>query len=463
MVKQGICTDNNGTQPVFSGAASQLSCLQGIVDRCGSQLTFGRSDLGGETVSSLTAAFDSGHCDAFTNDPTREQAACMRAGNMDDCVANLLISEGANQQNATSTVVLDSNCNPARPDENHSLCNDGGIGVVYWPSPISLIWNAKADLNDGVRIVRFPLDPHFPEGFYLWKASNDFPLLVFDPSHSGQITKASQLFGNYTFGKQWINGYAALASLDANGDGKLSGDELSSLGLWFNSNRNGVSEPGEVRSLAELAVDEIYVTPSNRDQRSHDLYAAKGYAVQVSQDRSVGGSVDWYSKAYESEMGAIAALQELALSLSKDGPSSKVDRAETVRRQAKSSIDGAWFWTAGGTKLSSPKGVLTFKQIGEQITGRTYIEVPLKRNSAGFRSRVIASPFTGTIVTMADGAKKLHFEMEQAGAPETVSDAVVSADGRSLEGFSRSSVSSRKENSKLASLSYSWSAKRWHN
>ncbi len=48
----------------------------------------------------------------------------------------------------------------------------------------------------------------------------------------------------------WENGYQALAALDNNGDGQLTGNELDGLSLWHDINANGVSEPGEVSRLA---------------------------------------------------------------------------------------------------------------------------------------------------------------------------------------------------------------------
>jgi hypothetical protein len=78
--------------------------------------------------------------------------------------------------------------------------------------------------------------------------------LVFDPNGSGQITSGLQLIGARTFWVFWSDGYAALASLDDNGDGWLEGDELAGLALWRDGNGNAVSEPGEVRSIQEHGI-----------------------------------------------------------------------------------------------------------------------------------------------------------------------------------------------------------------
>ena len=81
--------------------------------------------------------------------------------------------------------------------------------------------------------------------------------LVFDPSGQGQITSALQMFGNVTFWIFWRDGYAALRSLDDDHDGALRGPELRGIALWQDLNGNGVSDPGEVRSVAEWGITTI--------------------------------------------------------------------------------------------------------------------------------------------------------------------------------------------------------------
>ena len=81
--------------------------------------------------------------------------------------------------------------------------------------------------------------------------------LVFDGKQSGQITSGLQMFGSVTFWIFWRDGYQALGSLDANGDDKLTGDELAGLALWHDADGDGVSDPGEVRPIAEHGIDQL--------------------------------------------------------------------------------------------------------------------------------------------------------------------------------------------------------------
>ena len=81
--------------------------------------------------------------------------------------------------------------------------------------------------------------------------------LVFDPDKTGRVNSALQMFGNVTFWIFWPDGYEALSALDDNGDGTLSGSELSGLAVWNDRNGNGVSEPGEVIPVEALGIQSI--------------------------------------------------------------------------------------------------------------------------------------------------------------------------------------------------------------
>jgi hypothetical protein len=62
------------------------------------------------------------------------------------------------------------------------------------------------------------------------------------------------MFGNVTFWCFWENGYAALRSLDDNGDGQLTAKELNHLALWHDVDGNGRVDPGEVQPLTAYGI-----------------------------------------------------------------------------------------------------------------------------------------------------------------------------------------------------------------
>lgn len=101
--------------------------------------------------------------------------------------------------------------------------------------------------------VAFPLRGWGPADRWPW-VKPDTALLVWNPSRSGRIVSGAQLFGSYTWELFWKTGYDALAVLDVNKDGQLSGGELDGLAAWRDANGNGISDPGEVQSLRDLGV-----------------------------------------------------------------------------------------------------------------------------------------------------------------------------------------------------------------
>lgn len=78
--------------------------------------------------------------------------------------------------------------------------------------------------------------------------------LVSDLKFDGKIDSGRQLFGNVTFWMFWTNGYAALAALDDDRDGILTGKELAGLALWRDANGDGVADPGEVKPLSAYGI-----------------------------------------------------------------------------------------------------------------------------------------------------------------------------------------------------------------
>lgn len=112
------------------------------------------------------------------------------------------------------------------------------------------------DIADAKASVTFDADGSGLARQWSW-IHKDAGWLVYDQKRNGQITSALQLFGNVTFWMFWENGFAALASLDNNGDGQLTGAELNSLAIWQDKNGNGRSEPGEVKPLAAWGITSL--------------------------------------------------------------------------------------------------------------------------------------------------------------------------------------------------------------
>lgn len=89
-----------------------------------------------------------------------------------------------------------------------------------------------------------------------WVGKDD-GLLVLDKNGNGTIDNGSELFGNNTALQEGgkANGFAALADLDSNADGKIDSKDaaFASLKVWKDSNGDGVTQAGELLTLAEDA------------------------------------------------------------------------------------------------------------------------------------------------------------------------------------------------------------------
>jgi len=127
------------------------------------------------------------------------------------------------------------------------------------------------DLEDHNASVSFDADGTGLQKKWTWINSNA-AWLVYDPKNSGKVTSALQMFGNVTFWLFWDTGYEALASLDDNHDGQLSGAELNGLALWHDANGNGICDSGEVKPLSEYGIVSL-ACQFERDSKHPDRIA----------------------------------------------------------------------------------------------------------------------------------------------------------------------------------------------
>ncbi len=114
---------------------------------------------------------------------------------------------------------------------------------------------ATEDLMISHRVV-FDLDGNGPRAYGAWPTGSA-GWLVFDGDDSGRIESGLKLFGCSTFWIFWKDGYEALSALDADNDGILRGAEADGLKIWRDSNLNGISEPGEVKTLEECGIEAL--------------------------------------------------------------------------------------------------------------------------------------------------------------------------------------------------------------
>lgn len=342
---------------------------------------------------------------------------------------------------------FDAQCNRVPKEAYDGIaaqCKTGGT-VRYMEetvdSPVSLLWTPDSSVEFR-QFAKFPLNPEHADRWYEWKASPKTPLVVYDPAHRGEIAQASQLFGTAALGKKWKDGYEALASLDSNGDKKLSGAELNDLGLWFD-NGDGVASPSEVKSLEGAGVTALYFQGGERSAVNGYVYLSHGFDRKSADGKrdEQGKSVDWFANSYGADPMKNAADET-------------------------NSASGAWAWKTTEVKSSVPHaselvsaGVLTLADMGDTIEGHSYTEIPVLRTRGGRDERgsaVRAAQLSGTQERHSDGSTALRWEtLQRSSGNRTLTEATLSGDHRHLSGSSK-----LVDEAGQVLLEYQWSAER---
>jgi hypothetical protein len=120
-----------------------------------------------------------------------------------------------------------------------------------------------------------------------WTANGAQNAFLTLPGPDGLVHSGKELFGNFTPqpASTTPNGFAALAVYDDNHDGVIDARDavFQSLRLWIDENHDGISQPEELHTLAELGVTSISL--KYKDEPWHDQYGnAFRYRARVNDD-----------------------------------------------------------------------------------------------------------------------------------------------------------------------------------
>ena len=451
-------TNNTTSSTMCFGTAAKVTVTRGGQNNVGIS-----KDEGVTCLDSLKNLPQLSYADYYESENRREYAAVFSGINTCDNIKNMnlpdkdkkALCELSKPENDNTTFYFGPNCNlmtEAELTELNSglpLCVEFSMEIGF-VTPVSLVW--KKDSVVTPTVVNFPLDPNSADKFVIWKGSDASPLVVYDPGKTGKITNAQQLFGQHTFGKAWKDGFEALASLDENGDGKLSGDELKDLSLWFDHNQNAVSEDWEVVDLRQAGVTELYFKRDGDNTKDGSIIVTKGYRRVDEQGQvTEGAAVDWFSDLYSTKDKAEQATKVMA-----------ANEAKAVQEVVAGNFSGVWVWNVDSEYLKSQftnsGGILLFSQEGSNISGNSIAEFALGDNKANVKSAVLSLPVTGAV---SDGGKnnpQLKFKITNKGLT-TETTAELARGGIVMTGVSRVETINKKTGRK-ETVHYTWSARR---
>lgn len=125
-------------------------------------------------------------------------------------------------------------------------------------------------------------------------------ILVRDLNGNGTIDTGRELFGSETLlanGQKAPNGYASLAELDDNHDGRIGAQDAAytTLKIWKDANGDGYSSADELLTLAEAGVQSIATGFTAVDQTDANGNVTKQTSTFTRTDGTTGTSADiWF-------------------------------------------------------------------------------------------------------------------------------------------------------------------------
>ena len=164
----------------------------------------------------------------------------------------------------TAYTLLGANTNGADPvrvtfgSGEDFVFTDGG-GAFAAADPIVLDLGAPgfsfSQIGNG---VQFDADADGVLDQMAWTSGGD-GILAYDVDGSGSIDNGTEIFSPYFADGGHASGLVALATLDGNGDGRIDSadDDFGSLKIWQDFSHDGVSDEGELTSLADHGISGI--------------------------------------------------------------------------------------------------------------------------------------------------------------------------------------------------------------
>ena len=193
----------------------------------------------------------------------------------------------------------------------------------FWPRD-PLILDLDGDGLETVGLASNVYFDHDGDGVLTrtgWVGNND-ALLVWDRNANGRIDTGAELFGDFTVlpnGTLAPNGFAALAALDANGDGFIDASDpaFAELKLWRDASQDGQTGTGELISLVDAGIASLNLAHTLKNQRlaNGNTLAREGSFTRVDGTTSAMGefhlAIDTFDTRFANEIEVPEALKTL--------------------------------------------------------------------------------------------------------------------------------------------------------
>ena len=171
-----------------------------------------------------------------------------------------------------------------------------GFNSVFIVDPLALDLNGDGKIGISPALNGGAYFDHNGDGVShksSWISKED-GILAYDRNGNGNIDDGSELFGNFTQikdkdGNQRLakDGYEALKEFDSNNDGLIDSkdDKFKDLKIWQDTNSNGISDEGELKSLDELGIASLSL---NHNEVNEDLGGGNTLSLKGSYTKTDG-------------------------------------------------------------------------------------------------------------------------------------------------------------------------------
>ena len=177
-----------------------------------------------------------------------------------------------------------------------SIVKPGGDPIVFDLGNDGI---AFSSLHDG---VQFDVNSDGIADRTAWITGND-GILAVDLDGSGKIESGKEVFAPNFNGGNFADGLAALATFDSNHDGKIdvADVDFGKLVIWQDANHNGITDPGELKTLTEWGITSIALAaaPADGTHGGQQLLAqgtytyadgSTGHFIEVDLEKTIGAT-----------------------------------------------------------------------------------------------------------------------------------------------------------------------------